>query len=82
MVHNTGERWYEAELYRLRGELTLAQSNVQRLASRVQTKQEVEGKGQTLKIPHTQHPTPSTQAEAEAYFHKAIAIARQREQSH
>jgi hypothetical protein len=30
-----GERFYEAELYRLRGELTLAQSSVQRLESSV-----------------------------------------------
>jgi predicted ATPase len=26
LVNTTGERWYEAELYRLQGELTLAQS--------------------------------------------------------
>src|SRR4029079_10144481 len=30
-VEKTGERWYEAELYRLRGELRLAQSSVQGL---------------------------------------------------
>jgi predicted ATPase len=35
-VHKTGERYYEAELYRLRGELTLVQSSVQRLESSVQ----------------------------------------------
>ena len=29
IVHTTGERWYEAELYRLRGELLLAQPNTQ-----------------------------------------------------
>jgi len=33
-VDKTGERYYEAELYRLRGELTLAQSSVERLESR------------------------------------------------
>ena len=35
-VNKTGGRTYEAELYRLRGELTLAQSKVQGLASSVQ----------------------------------------------
>src|SRR5438094_803844 len=36
VVDRTGERFDEAELYRLKGELTLAQSRVQRLASSVQ----------------------------------------------
>ncbi len=52
-VDRTGEHMYEAELYRLKGELTLAQSSVQSLESRVE--------------------------EAEACFHKAIAIARQQQ---
>ena len=39
MVDNTGERFYEAELYRIKGELTLAQSSVQRLESGVQENQ-------------------------------------------
>src|SRR5206468_11366428 len=61
VVDSTGERFDEAELHRLKGELTLAQSRVQRLAS---------------SVPSTQHPTPSTQTEAEACFQKAIEIAR------
>ncbi len=40
VVDKTGERFYEAELYRLKGELTLAQSNVQGLASSVQKEAE------------------------------------------
>ena len=39
-VDKTGECYYEAELYRLRGELTLAQSGVQRLESSVQKEAE------------------------------------------
>src|SRR4030095_3896597 len=35
MVEKNEERWNEAELYRLKGELTLQQSNVQSLESRV-----------------------------------------------
>ena len=38
LVNENGERYYEAELYRLRGELTLAQSSVQSLESGVQEK--------------------------------------------
>jgi predicted ATPase len=45
LVDTTGERWYESEIYRLKGELLLQQSS-------------------------------DNQAEAEACFHKALAIAR------
>ena len=40
MVDKSGERFYEAGLYRLKGELTLAQSSVQRLESSVQKEAE------------------------------------------
>jgi hypothetical protein len=39
-VDRTGERFYEAELYRLKGELTLQQARVQRLASSAQKEAE------------------------------------------
>ena len=62
MGDKTEARYYDAELYRLKGELTLK--------SKVQ--------GSKFKVANTQHPTPSTQAEAEAEegFWKAIEIAR------
>ena len=64
-VDRTGERTYEAELYRLKGTLTLQQAN-----------QKSKGKSQKSKVePNTEHFTPSTQ-EAEACFLKAIEIAR------
>src|SRR5207245_7945269 len=56
-----GERYSEAELYRLKGQLTLQKSGV---------------RGPESGVPNTQHPTPSTQAEAEACFLKAIEIAQ------
>ena len=40
LVNRTGEHYYEAELYRLRGELTLAQSGVQGLESRIKKAEE------------------------------------------
>src|SRR5262249_37371201 len=61
VVDKSSERFYEAELYRLKGTLTL-QSSVQRLKSSVTN-------------PHPSIPNP--QSEAEACFQKAIEIARQ-----
>src|SRR5262249_36557455 len=69
-VDKAGERFYEAELYRLKGELLLTQES-----------QKSKGKSQKSKIPNTQHPTPSTRAEGEAeeYFLKALDIARKQQ---
>jgi predicted ATPase len=63
VVHKTEERFYEAELYRLKGELLLK--------SAVRSPQS--------EVASIQHPTPSTQSEAEACFLKAIEIARQQQ---
>jgi predicted ATPase len=59
----TGTRFVEAELYRLKGELTF-QSQVESHKS---------------KVPNTQHLTPTTQAEAEACFLKAIEVAQKQQ---
>jgi DNA-binding winged helix-turn-helix (wHTH) protein/predicted ATPase len=61
VVEKTEERTYEAELYRLKGELTLSQSSVQRLVS---------------SVANPQPPTPNPQVEAEVCFHQAVEIAR------
>jgi TOMM system kinase/cyclase fusion protein len=66
-VDKNEERCYEAEAYRLKGELTLQQqSKVQSLKSKVSS---------------PQHLPPDThaEAEAEACFHKAIEIARKQQ---
>ncbi|MBI3795816.1 MAG: hypothetical protein HY268_02465, partial [Deltaproteobacteria bacterium] len=74
MMQRTGERWYEAELYRLKGTLTLQSKT---------SPEPVSGKSQASqnksKDTSPQHPTPSTQAEAEACFLKAIEIARRQQ---
>ena len=63
------ESFWRAELHRLQGELTLAQSSVRaNVKSKVQSAKS--------KSPSTQHPTPSTHEEAEACFHQAIEVAR------
>jgi predicted ATPase/class 3 adenylate cyclase len=72
-VEKTGERFYEAELYRLKGQLTLQQFKVQSSRFKVATSQPL--------TPSTQHLAPYThaEAEAEACFHKAIEIARKQQ---
>jgi hypothetical protein len=64
-VSKTEERFYEAELYRLKGELTL------------QNQSGVRGPGSEVTNP--QSLTPNPQSEAEAYFLKAIDIARKQQ---
>jgi predicted ATPase len=60
----TGDCYYEAELYRMKGELTLQKFQVL---------------GSKFQVPSsTQPPTPSTQ-EAEGCFHKAIEVARKQQ---
>ena len=64
VVDRTGEHYYEAELYRLKGELTLAQSKVQSLKSKVTDPRPL---------------TPDPQSEAGACCLKAIEIARKQQ---
>jgi predicted ATPase len=73
MVEKNEERWAEAELYRLKGELVLQ--------SRVQGQATSGVRSPASEVSNPQHLTPSTQAEAEAEacFLKAIDIARQQQ---
>jgi predicted ATPase len=63
-----GERYYEAELYRLKGTLTLQQES-----------QKAKGKAQKSKVTDPRPPIPDPQGEAEACFLKAIDISRQQQ---
>ncbi|MGE0827207.1 MAG: AAA family ATPase [Candidatus Binatia bacterium] len=69
VVERTDERFYEAELWRIKGELTLAQENQKSTLNSQKARREIG--------PHPLVPSP--QAEAEACFLKAIAIARQQQ---
>lgn len=74
LVEKTGERFYEAELHRLKGELTLqSRASLGQVSDKFQTSQE------KSEDPNIRHPTPSTQAEAEACFLKAIEISRKQQ---
>jgi predicted ATPase len=71
-VHNTGESWWEAEICRLKGELTLMQSNADRsLPSKVPNIQKAKSGEPKIKTI-----SPQAQQEAEVCFHQAIEIAR------
>src|SRR4029453_13349974 len=50
VAHKTGERWCEAEVYRLKGQLTL---------------QKFHASGDAFQVPNLQHVSPSSEAEAE-----------------
>jgi predicted ATPase len=79
-VEKTKERNYEAELYRLKGELTLAQSGVQSLASRVQKsfKSKVSGsRFQVQASPKSEARSP--ESEAEECFLRAIEVAQKQQ---
>jgi predicted ATPase len=83
VIQQNGEHLYEAELYRLKGELILQQFGARSPRSQ-EDRQKAKGKGQKkppvvsvqLSVPSPQHLAPSIQ-EAEACFHKAIEIACQ-----
>jgi predicted ATPase len=77
-VDNTEERFYEAEQYRLRGELILAQSRVQGVGVSVKASPQFTTNGSTLRTPTPHHRTliTETEAEAEVCFLKALDIAR------
>src|SRR5439155_1643383 len=70
-VNKTGERHYEAELYRLKGELTL-QSKVQGPKSKVNIPQSAFRFGLDLPLAMQLE----AEAEAEACFQQAIDVAR------
>ena len=71
VVHTTQEAWWEAELYRLKGELTLQQSR----ASLGQVKTSQDKSEDT----NPQPLTPNVQSEAETCFLKAMDIARKQQ---
>jgi predicted ATPase len=76
VVDKTGERMWEAELYRLKGALTLqSKTSLGQVSGKSRASQ---NKSEDTS---TQHPTSSThaEAEAEACFFKAIDIARKRQ---
>jgi predicted ATPase len=86
LIDKTGERYYEAELYRLYGELTLAQSGVRSPMSEVKNSPEqlrrVGIAHQSVSIAEAvtvgrAHPTE--ESEAEACFLKAIEIAQRQQ---
>jgi predicted ATPase len=84
LVDKMGERFYEAELYRLKGELLLTQLRLQGSASNLLTSpKQVSGKSKAsqgkVAVPSVQSPMAKAQSEAEECFLKAIDIARRQQ---
>jgi predicted ATPase len=85
-TQKNGEAWYDAELYRLKGELTLAGAgeekspgaSVRRPGSAGES-QSATGKTQKVKVPNPQSQIPDPTSEAEGYFHHALTIARKQQ---
>jgi predicted ATPase/class 3 adenylate cyclase len=79
IAHTNGEHCYEAELYRLKGQLTLQQFQVSGFKFQVSENQKSKIKSQKSKIADPRPLTPDPQAEAEGCFLKAIEIARRQQ---
>jgi hypothetical protein len=75
IVPKAEQRHWAAELYRLKGELTLQKLQVPRSTFRQIKRQKQRAKGKSFQPP-IPHPNSQAEAEAEACFLKAIEIAR------
>ncbi|HJY83922.1 MAG TPA: hypothetical protein VKK81_22895, partial [Candidatus Binatia bacterium] len=79
LVQKTEEHRWDAELYRLKGQLTLQTVQVSGSKLQGQPKQKAKGKIRRSPLPNTQQLISSTSSEAEAYFLKALEIARRQQ---
>jgi predicted ATPase len=86
LVEKNEERWNEADLYRLKGELTLQQSETspRQVSDESQVSlNQVVGKSNTnqdkSEVADPRPLTPDPQVEAEECFHNALAISRRQE---
>jgi predicted ATPase len=78
-LDQTGERYYEAELYRLKGELTLQKFQVSGPKSQIQKSPKSKAQSRRPATTNPQTLPPNPQAEAEACFLKAIEVARRQQ---
>jgi predicted ATPase len=77
VVHKTGERWYEAESYRLKGELSLKSRQVKASQDKSKTsRRQVEDESKTSQ---DKAEVRSPESEAEECFWKAVEIARRQQ---
>jgi len=78
-IDTTQQYLFAAELYRLKGELTLMQSSAQSRRSRVRKSSRLQAPSSKSKNTAPRSLTSNVQSAAEASFLKALAIARQQE---
>ena len=75
IVDKNEERWWEAELYRLKGTLTLQKFQVSSFEFQVEKSPKSKVQGPRSSKTKSQRLNPNSHTEAEACFHKAIEIA-------
>ncbi|MBI3301937.1 MAG: hypothetical protein HYZ72_07655 [Deltaproteobacteria bacterium] len=80
-VHETGQRWYEAEVYRLKGELSLQSRQVADKSKTSQDRSKASPRQVKASLEHVEtsqdkSEVRSPEAEAEECFWKAIEVAR------
>ncbi len=77
-IDKTGERFWEAELYRIKGNLVL-QSSVQRPASVVEDSSKFKVRSSESEVENPRPAFPNPQSAAEACFLKAIDVAQKQQ---
>jgi predicted ATPase len=73
------ERWWEAELYRLKGEMSLRLGEVKANLGKSRRGKPSQGKSRVPDSQHLASSLPTAEAEAEGCFQKALEIARKQQ---
>jgi DNA-binding winged helix-turn-helix (wHTH) protein/predicted ATPase len=81
LVAKTGDRYYEVEMHRLKGELMLRQFNIQSAKFKAEhsPRPQVQSPKSSRIKPRILHPNSHVEGEAEACFLRALEIARRQE---
>lgn len=79
VVQKTEERWWEGELYRLKGELSLRLQPIRATSSKSRRGKASQAKSRSSGSQRVASSVPTTEMEAERCFQKALEIARKQQ---
>jgi predicted ATPase len=79
VVQQTEERWWEGELYRVKGELSLRLRQIQENPSKSRRGKARQAKSQDTDSQHVASRVPTMEMEAEGCFQQALEIARKQQ---
>ncbi|NOT53970.1 MAG: hypothetical protein HOP18_05125 [Deltaproteobacteria bacterium] len=79
VTNKNEERWWEAELYRLKGEMSLRLGEVKANLGKSRRDKPSQGKSRVPDSQHSASSVPTAEAEAEGCFQKALEIARKQQ---